>query len=86
MFNSSLFDETTFCDRFTKDLLRAEHKVVIESPFITLEPINTLIPTIGKLLSRDVRIYAITRDPVEHQESYKDKSEKVIQYFERIGI
>ena len=45
-----------------------------------------LLPTFESMLARDVKIYVTTRDPVEHQEPYTDQSEKVIQYFERVGI
>jgi phosphatidylserine/phosphatidylglycerophosphate/cardiolipin synthase-like enzyme len=86
MFNSSLFDEFTFYTQFTRDLLCAKSEVIIESPFITVDRANALIPTFKKLVNQNVKIYIFTRDPAEHQETYTDESEQVIRYFEKVGI
>jgi phosphatidylserine/phosphatidylglycerophosphate/cardiolipin synthase-like enzyme len=86
MNNSSLFDESTFYNKFSKDLLRAKHEVIIESPFITLDRAKSLTPIFNKLIKRGVKVYVITRDPSEHQEPYTSESEQVIQYFEQVGI
>jgi len=86
MINSSLFDESTFYSKFTRDLLHARREVVIESPFITIDRANTLIPVFSKLVDRGVKIYVFTRNPEEHQEPYASESEQVIRYFERVGI
>ncbi len=86
MFRTSLFDESTFYKQFTKDLLRAKHEVVIESPFITTERMNQLVPVFNKLVRRGVKTYIVTRDPREHLSPYKEQSEYEIQHFERIGV
>jgi hypothetical protein len=39
-----------------------------------------------KLIEKGVKIYFITRDPKEHDESMEIQSEEVISYCERIGI
>ena len=86
MFNSSLFDETNFYQQFTRDLLHSASEVVIESPFITTERMNKLVPVFNKLVGRGVKVYVITRDPKEHRPSYAEQSEREIQHFERIGV
>lgn len=86
MINSSLHDESTFYQQFIKDLLRAKHEVVIESPFITIDRVNKLSAVFKRLLSRNIKIYVVTRDPKEHQEPYTSESEQVITRFEQIGI
>jgi len=86
MFKTSLFDESTFYKQFTTDLLKAKHEIVIESPFITTERMNKLVPIFNKLVKRGVKVYIITRDPREHLSPYKEQSEREIQHFERIGI
>ena len=86
MINSLLFDESTFYTNFSKDLHRAKHEIIIESPFITLNRAKDLTPIFNKLIKRGVKIYVITRDPAEHQEPYASESEQVIQYFEKIGV
>ncbi len=86
MINSSLFDEFTFYAKFTRDLLGAQREVIIESPFITVDRVNTLIPVLKKLVEQGIKIYVFTRDPAEHQEPHASESEQVIQYFEKVGI
>lgn len=86
MFNSSLYDETTFYRQFTEDLLRCTSEVVIESPYITQERIKTLFPIFERLIKRSVRVYVITRDPREHTETLDYQSEAEIQRFERLGV
>ena len=35
--SSQLYDNATFYDAFTKDILKSQHSLIIESPFITLK-------------------------------------------------
>lgn len=44
--SSSLYDQSTFYDRFYKDLRSAKRRVVIESPFITQRRSTPLLATI----------------------------------------
>jgi phosphatidylserine/phosphatidylglycerophosphate/cardiolipin synthase-like enzyme len=69
-----------------KDLRYAKNEVIIESPFITTARMNTLTPTLQKLVDRSVKVYVVTRDPKEHQSPYKEQSELEIRHFEQIGI
>lgn len=41
---SILYDEKTFYNRFTRDLLEAKAEVIIESPFMTTERMRMLRP------------------------------------------
>lgn len=86
MNNSSLYDETTFYQQFTKDLLRCSSEVVVESPFITCERMTKLYPIFETLIKRKVKVYVFTRDPREHTESMEVQSETEIQRFERLGV
>lgn len=86
MFNSSLFDETTFYQQLKTDLLHAKHEVAIESPYITAERMKGLSPIFERLVNRGVKIFVFTRDPSEHSESLEVQSEAEIQRFEEIGI
>ncbi len=86
MLNSSLFDETTFYQKFTQDLLHASREVVIESPYITRERMIGLFPIFNALIKRDVKVYVITRDPREHMESLENQSESEIRKFEALGV
>lgn len=86
MFSSSLYDETTFYQKFAQDLLHAGHEVVIESPYITQGRMKLLFPIFEKLVKRGVKIYIFTRDPREHMEVLESQSEMEIQRFEAIGV
>ena len=87
MNNSSLFNERTFYDQFLFDLRNCNDEVIIESPFITTSRIKSFFPIFEKLLSKGVKIYIVTRNPIEH-ESYalKTQAEEVICMFEEMGI
>ncbi len=86
MFNSSLFDETTFYQKFKQDLLHASREVVIESPYITKQRTEGLFPIFEKLISQGVKVYVMTRDPREHMETLEEQSEAEIQRFEALGV
>jgi phosphatidylserine/phosphatidylglycerophosphate/cardiolipin synthase-like enzyme len=86
MNNSTLFDESTFYQQFTKDLLRASSEVVIESPFITSQRMAKLFPFFESLICRGIKVYIFTRDPNEHSNGYQVQSVAEIQRFERLGI
>lgn len=86
MKNSTLYDETTFYQSFIKDLESCSNEVFIESPFITSNRTQQLIPIFKKLLSKRVKIYVMTRDPKEHEETMEYQSEDAIRVFEAMGV
>ncbi len=83
---SILYDEITFYNQFTRDLLTAKEEVIIESPFISTKRMRNLRPIFEKLINRGVKVFVITRDPKEHSEEYEIQSEAEIRYFEAIGV
>jgi phosphatidylserine/phosphatidylglycerophosphate/cardiolipin synthase-like enzyme len=84
--SSRLFDEKSFYQTFLKDLEDCKEEVIIESPYITSKRADMLIPVFNALLSKEVRIYVMTRDPQEHEESMEEQSEETISLFERMGV
>lgn len=86
MFNTSLFDEKTFYKQFERDLLRAVHEVVIESPFIATERMNSLYPIFERLINKNVKINVITRMPEKHIGLMKQQAEDAIRQFEILGV
>jgi len=86
MNNSSLHDEKTFYQAFVRDLERCKAEVIIESPFITTQRTRTLRAVFEKLVSKGVKVYIFTRDPLEHSEGYEVQSEEEIRYFEKLGV
>lgn len=83
---STLYDENTFYQAFTKDLLNSQNEVIIESPFITSYRAKTLLPILKKLVNKGVKVYVLTRNPKEHKSGMEIQSENVIQILEVIGV
>lgn len=83
---SELFDETTFYKKFLMDLRVCQREVIIESPYITISRMKTLLPAIEALIAKGVSVNIITRDPSEHNETLALQSEAVIQVFEAMGV
>ncbi len=83
---SQLYNENTFYKAFLKDLNNAQKEVIIESPYITRDRANKLIPIFNKLLDRGVKIFIVTKDPSEHDENMAYQAEEVIAYFESTEI
>lgn len=86
MFNTSLFDETTFYTQFSRDLQSANHEVIIESPFIGMERMKTLLPVIEWMINLGIEVYIITRSPEKHTGIMKRHTEEVISHLERLGV
>lgn len=86
MNSSKLFNEFTFYEAFISDLKSCKDEVIIESPFITSERTRTFTPIFKMLLKKKVKIYVITRDPKEHNDTMEFQSEEEINKFEIMGV
>ena len=84
--SSGLFDEKTFYSAFIKDLESCKEEVYIESPYITTQRADMLIPVFKRLLSKRVKICIMTRDPKEHGRTMEEQSEDAVSQFERMGV
>jgi phosphatidylserine/phosphatidylglycerophosphate/cardiolipin synthase-like enzyme len=86
-FETKLYNEKTFYEQFIKDLVRADHKVIIESPFITTSRMELLYPVFVRLLARQIMVYLITRDPVDHDDEFmRDQSTNEILQCKELGV
>ena len=85
-FASQLHTEKTFYPSFLDDLKNCREEVIIESPYITSERTSMFIPVFNNLLEKGVKIYIMTRDPKEHDQSMQAQSEDVIRTFEIMGV
>lgn len=83
---SILYDERTFYNRFTRDLLNSKDEVIIESPFISSRRMRELRHIFERLINKGVKVFIITRDPREHSDGYEKQSEDEIRYFEALGV
>jgi phosphatidylserine/phosphatidylglycerophosphate/cardiolipin synthase-like enzyme len=87
LLSSALYDETTFYDKFMRDLGRCQQEVIIESPFITSRRLSSLLPILLKLQSRNVRIVINTRDPEEHDNDYlQEEARRAVSNLQHRGI
>ena len=83
---SLLCNEHSFYEQFMKDLLQAKEEVIVESPYITMKRLKTLMPIFSQLTEKNVTLFIITRDPREHDEVMSVQSERGIRWFENMGI
>jgi len=84
---SNLYDEKGFYNAFLSDLDRCREELYIESPYITGNRIKLFYPTFKRLLSRGVKIYIVTRNPKDHENTkMRIESERAIGNFEALGI
>lgn len=84
--NSILADEKSFYYRFSRDLLKAKHEVIIDSPYITIPRLRSLKSTFELLIERGVEIFIFTKPPEEQDEVMYKQSEAGIRYFETLGV
>lgn len=84
--NSRLFDETSFYKAFINDLENCKNEVIIESPYITSSRMEKLLPTLQNLVNKKIKVYIITRDPVEHDETIRYQATNEILKCIEIGI
>jgi hypothetical protein len=86
LITSKLYDQNSFYEAFERDLLRANQRVIIESPFLTMRRVSTLLPQLRKLIARDVRVIVNTKPLDEHDAILREQAEEVIVILQGIGI
>ena len=84
--SSSLYDQSTFYERFYKDLRGAKRRVVIESPFITKRRSTPLLTTVSKLKRRGVEVVINTKPIEEHDLQYQDQVVAVVEMMQDLGV
>lgn len=84
--NSQLFDERDFYSYFQKDLLDAEQEVIIESAFLTINRINSLLPIFRHIMNKGVRIFVLTRLPREQSGTMVSQSSEGLKILELNGV
>ena len=84
--SSSLYNQSTFYDRFYKDLRSARRRVVIESPFITQRRSMSLLTVVSKLKRRGVEVIVNTKPMEEHDLQYQDQVLVVVEMMQNMGV
>lgn len=86
-FNSKLYSQKDFYQKFIEDLKNCEKEVIIESPFITASRMERLYPVFEKLLSRGIKVHIVTRDPIDHEDDYmRHQATNEILYSKELGV
>lgn len=86
VFKSQLFTQRDFYNRFIQDLNECQREIIIESPYITSSKIGLFIPLFKKLLHKGIKIHIITRDPIDHDEYFRDQATNEILECDELGI
>jgi len=82
-----LYNEQTFYTKFLKDLDLCSREVIIESPYITIERMETFSQVFQRLLHKKIKIQIITRDPSEHETVfYRDQATNEILKLSEMGV
>lgn len=84
--SSQLYDNATFYDAFTKDILKSQHSLIIESPFITLKRLEKILPYLERLRRKGVAITINTRNPEEHDGMYVGQAHEAVTQLQNISI
>ena len=84
--NSILYDESGFYQAFMGDLEKCRKEIIIESPFITTSRMETLYPIFKGILDRGIKIHIITRDPVDHDETFRHQATNEILGLAEMGV
>lgn len=83
---SILYDETTFYNKFKQDLMQAKREVIIESPFIATRRLEMLKPLFQVLVKKGIKVFIITRDPLEQEKFMSKQAELGVRYLETLGV
>jgi phosphatidylserine/phosphatidylglycerophosphate/cardiolipin synthase-like enzyme len=83
---SRLYDQDSFYKAFLDDLKKVEYEVIIESPFITMKRMNSLLPIFRQLVKHGKRIVINTKPLDEHEPYYQVQAEQAIIALQELGV
>jgi len=84
--SSRLYDSYTFYRAFERDLSLCRQELLIESPFITVRRLESLLPSLQKLTTRGVKIIVNTKPLQEHEDYLYYEAQKGIAMLQNIGV
>lgn len=84
--STRLYNQDSFDSAFLKDIQHCRSSLIVESPFIRLNRVFSLMPVFAKLQKRGVHIIINTRNPAEHDLEYQLQAEKAVTLMQEIGI
>jgi phosphatidylserine/phosphatidylglycerophosphate/cardiolipin synthase-like enzyme len=86
LLTSKLLDEQSFYPAFMRDLKHCKREVIIESPYMTVRRVNTLLPILQKLTRKGVIVKVNTRFPGHHDEQLRIQAWMATKLLKQSGI
>ncbi|HUD05849.1 MAG TPA: phospholipase D-like domain-containing protein [Candidatus Saccharimonadales bacterium] len=83
---SKLYDQDDFYKAFLDDLKKVKREVIIESPFITMKRMNSLLPVFRQLVKHGKHIVINTKPLDELEPYYQAQSAHAIVELQELGI
>lgn len=78
LLSSKLYDERSFYDAFAKDVDRAKHSIVIESPYLTERRVLQFCRLFKRMSKQGVKICVNTRNPRHHEKTLEIQAWKAM--------
>jgi hypothetical protein len=69
-----------------KDLKYCQKEVIIESPYMTMPRVTTMVPLLRRLVSRGVRVSVNTRYPGHHDQLLRIQAWKATKVLKEAGV
>lgn len=82
---SQLFNERTFYQKFLKDVAYCQSELIIESPFIKTRRLESVLPSLEKLVRRGAKVVINTRHPREHEEYLESEARVALELLHKAG-
>jgi phosphatidylserine/phosphatidylglycerophosphate/cardiolipin synthase-like enzyme len=86
LLTSTLYNEVSFYQAFSRDIKAAREYIVIESPFLTEKRALYFAKTFKKLAKKGVRVRVNTRNPRHHDKLLEIQSWKAIRVLRDHGV
>jgi hypothetical protein len=83
---SQLYDQGSFFGKFQGDIQACHKELIIESAFLTLKRVSTLLPTLAMLISRGVKVTVNTRWPEEHDDFMREQAFYGVGELQSVGV
>lgn len=83
---SKLYDQNGFYKTFIHDLNKAKSRVIIESPFLTRKRVTSLLPSIEKLASKNIKVIVNTKPLDEQSTELYNQAYWSIDKLQSIGV
>jgi len=84
--NGNLYNDKTFYNCFTKDLLEAKREVIIYSPFVSKFRTDYYKQTIEKLRNRNIEVFIFTRPVETYDLILQDQIRIALERYEELGV